>query len=120
MGIGERLESLLDDWDLTQKQLAHDLHIEASTLNGYIKGKRCPDYDTLIRMAEYFDVSTDYLLGVTNTRKRPDEPVNVRESELVGIYRDMMPENQDLLYEQAHFFHKRDMKQKGKKRESKT
>lgn len=119
MSIGERLESLLEDWDLTQKQLAQDLHIEASTLNGYIKGKRCPDYDTLICMAEYFDVSTDYLLGLTNTRRRPEEPANVRESELVGIYRDMLPENQDLLYEQAHFFYKRDMKQKGKKKDSK-
>lgn len=120
MGIGERLEGLLEDWDLTQKQLAQNLHIEASTLNGYIKGKRCPDYDTLIRMAEYFEVSTDYLLGLTNTRRRTEEPTNVRESELVGIYRDMLPENQDLLYEQAHFFYKRDLKQKGRKRVGKA
>ena len=116
MGIGERLEGLLEDWDLTQKQLARDLHIEASTLNGYIKGKRSPDYDTLIRMAQYFGVSTDYLLGVTNIRKGSGEAGTVRENELVGLYRDMMPENQDLLYEQAHFYHKRDMKQKSRRR----
>ncbi len=118
MGIGDRLESLLEDWDLTQKKLARDLHIEASTLNGYIKGKRCPDYDTLIRMAEYFEVSTDYLLGVTSIRKRSEEPINVCEGELIGIYRDMLPENQDLLMDQAHHFYKRDLKQKGKRKDN--
>ena len=40
-----------------------ELHIASTTLSGYINNHREPDFSTLIRMAHYFDVSTDYLLG---------------------------------------------------------
>lgn len=39
-------------------------------LSNYEQGSREPDYDTLILLADYYEVSTDYLLGITNVKKR--------------------------------------------------
>lgn len=119
MEFGERLECLLEEWDLTQRQLSQDLHIAATTLNGYIRGKRQPDYNTLISIAAYFDVSTDYLLGVTDRRKNLNEMLDVREGNLVGIYRNLLPEHKDIIYEQANFYQKVDAKHREQKRKKK-
>lgn len=119
MTLGERLEELLEERELTQRQIAKDLHIVPSTLNGYIKGHRQPDHETIIRMAEYFDVSTDYLLGVTSLKRGSQEIQDVREGNLLGIYRSLQPENQDLLMEQAHFYQRYDAKQKEQKEQKK-
>lgn len=112
MKFGERLEYLIEEREVTQRQVSDDLHIAPTTLNGYIKGNREPDYGTLIRIAAYFDVTTDYLLGVTNVRRYAEGPLDVREGDLVGIYRSLRPENQDLLIDQAHLFYKHDMKKR--------
>ena len=115
MGLGERLENLLEERELTQRKLAADLHMAPSTLNGYIKGHRQPDHETVIRIAEYFDVSTDYLLGVARGKKRR-EVLDVREGDLVGIYRKLRQEHKDLLLEQAHLYQKFDAREQEQKR----
>ncbi|WP_232329776.1 helix-turn-helix domain-containing protein [Sporosarcina sp. P37] len=48
---------------LTQKQLADQIKVTHVSISGYENGNRYPDTDTLQRLADYFDVSTDYLLG---------------------------------------------------------
>ena len=68
MKFSARLEDLLEEHNLTQRQLATELHIAPSTLNGYLRRGREPDFDTLIALAEYFEVSTDYLLGRSEER----------------------------------------------------
>ena len=68
MKFSNRLENLLEERNLTQKFLSKELNIAASTLNGYLRQNREPDFDTLINLAKYFNVSIDYLLGVTNIR----------------------------------------------------
>ncbi len=118
MNFGERLEYLIEERELTQRQVSNDLHIAPTTLNGYIKGNREPDYGTLIRIAEYFEVTIDYLLGVANVRRYADDPMDVREGDLVGIYRSLQPEKQNLLIDQAHLFYKYDMKQKERKKKN--
>ena len=52
--------------DLTQKELADILNIERSTLSSYETGRRYPTISVLIRIADTFDVSIDYLLGRKN------------------------------------------------------
>ena len=68
MELSRRLENLLEEHNLTQRQLSNELHIAPSTLNGYLRRNREPDFATLIKLAKYFKVSTDYLLGVTEIR----------------------------------------------------
>ena len=53
---------LLQSRDMTQKELAKALSLPVTTLNGYVRGHREPDYETLQRFADYFGVSCDYLL----------------------------------------------------------
>lgn len=115
MIFGERLRYLIETQALKQCQVATDLHIAPSTLSGYLTGEREPDYGTLIGIAEYFEVTIDYLLGATNTWKNTEDILDVREGDLVRIYRCLQPEKQDLLIEQAHLYHKYDLKQKKKK-----
>jgi len=53
--------------NMQQKELAAILNIKISTYCQYETGKRQPDYETLKRIANYFNVSTDYLLGAEKT-----------------------------------------------------
>lgn len=62
MEFGEILRELLYEWDITQKKLANDLNLASSTLGNYVRGVREPDFHTLKAIADYFQVSTDYLV----------------------------------------------------------
>lgn len=64
MSLGENLRLLREDKKISQLELSRHLNISNSTLSLYESDKRKPDYEILVRLAEYFSVSTDYLLGV--------------------------------------------------------
>lgn len=64
-----RLRDLREDSDLTQQALADYLHIRQNTYSQYETGQRQIPLDMLIRLALYFDTSTDYLLELTNERR---------------------------------------------------
>jgi len=51
---------------LSQQQLAKDLGVRQSTIAQWETNARSPNLDMLISIADYFDVSTDYLLGRDN------------------------------------------------------
>ncbi|MEC1824053.1 helix-turn-helix transcriptional regulator [Bacillus paralicheniformis] len=60
--LGDRLRELRESRKLTQDQLAEVLGISRGTYAHYEINKRKPDYDMLIKIADYYNVSTDYLL----------------------------------------------------------
>lgn len=57
------LEQLRTRADLSQKQLAALLNVTPSVVSQYENGKTMPGYDIMLNIAEYFQVSVDYLLG---------------------------------------------------------
>lgn len=61
----ERLKRLRGIKKKNQQEVADELGISRSTYSGYESGQREPDFDTLRRIADYFEVTTDYLLGVS-------------------------------------------------------
>lgn len=61
----ERLTLLRTDRQLRQRELARSLHVSTSAISNYEQKLRYPDIDMLIRIADYFEVTTDYLLGRT-------------------------------------------------------
>lgn len=63
MNFSNTLRTLIEDRHLTQKEIASSVGIAQNTLSSYINGKRQPDLQMLCLLAEYFNVSTDYLLG---------------------------------------------------------
>ena len=62
----KRLKHLRTINHLTQLELANMLNIERSTLSSYETGRRYPTLVILIRVADIFNVSVDYLLGREN------------------------------------------------------
>lgn len=74
--LGERIAKLRKQRNLSQYDLAERLGFSRGKLANYEQGSRQPDYDTLQKIADYFEVSTDYLLGRTNI---PDGSVELNE-----------------------------------------
>lgn len=58
-----RLKALRKARGISQLKLALDLNMNQNTISRYETMEREADYETLIRFADYFDVSLDYLLG---------------------------------------------------------
>lgn len=63
-----RLKQLRKERKISQLQLAFDLNMNQNTISRYENLERQADYETLIRFADYFDVSVDYLLGRTDKK----------------------------------------------------
>ncbi|EJQ15537.1 MULTISPECIES: helix-turn-helix domain-containing protein [Bacillus] len=61
--FGNIIRDLRKQKGITQKELAQLLQLSESTIGMYERNERQPDYNTLIRIADYFNVSTDFLLG---------------------------------------------------------
>jgi transcriptional regulator with XRE-family HTH domain len=67
--LANRLRKLREEKGLTQKELAQALGLNSkSTITNYEQNDRDPDYETLIKIAKYFEVSIDYLLGQKDKR----------------------------------------------------
>lgn len=66
--LSERLKQLRLEKDLRQDQLAKLVHVEKSSISMYENDVRQPSYEVLLRYADIFGVSVDYLLGRTTDR----------------------------------------------------
>ena len=63
-----RLKQLRKEKNISQLKPAFDLNMSQNTISRYETGEREADYASLIKFANYFNVSIDYLLGRTNTK----------------------------------------------------
>lgn len=71
--IGKNIKKLREGEKLNQKELAKALNISNTTLSQYETGQRTPSDDIKIKIAEFFNVSLDYLLGRTDVRNPEDK-----------------------------------------------
>ena len=76
--LSKRLTELRKEKGVTQKDMSLLLGITRPAYTAYEMGKRKPDYETIIKLADYFNVTVDYLLGRTECRSAR----LVREEEL--------------------------------------
>ncbi len=67
--FNERLRELREDNNLKQKELAEKILVDQRSLSFYEIGKYEPNIETLKKIALYFNVSVDYLLGLTDEIK---------------------------------------------------
>lgn len=65
--LGELIAELRQDRGLTQKELGDILCVSSGTISNYENGVHLPDVDKVIALANYFHVTTDYLLGRTSS-----------------------------------------------------
>lgn len=85
-----RIRSLRTEKNITQLRLSMELEIAQETISAYEKGKYSPSLHTLIKLADLFDVSIDYLVGRSDTRNA--EASNLLQDEealLVSRYRKL-------------------------------
>lgn len=66
--FGERLKELMEEKEYTLKKVADGIQSTPTTISYWINGKRQPTADNILAVAEFFDVSTDYLLGRSEYR----------------------------------------------------
>ncbi len=69
MSFSKRLKYLREQQNLTQKQVAESVGMAQMAYQRYEYGTREPAYKNLIALADYFDVSLDYLVGRSNNPK---------------------------------------------------
>ncbi|MDE6005861.1 MAG: helix-turn-helix domain-containing protein [Oscillospiraceae bacterium] len=69
----EQLQSLRKAKGLTQEEMAQSIGVSLSTYQKYERDVISPPYDTLLKIADFYDVTTDYLLG----RKTFQDPINL-------------------------------------------
>lgn len=71
--IGKRIKLLRTEKDVTQKELADFLGLTPKMISFYEKGERFPPHDIIYKLSDYFNVTTDYLLGKTDKKNASDE-----------------------------------------------
>lgn len=67
--FGERLKDLRNLQPITQTRLAEDLGVTINTISNWETGRQMPATDMMIRIADYFNVSADYLVGLTDNKE---------------------------------------------------
>ena len=66
--ILERIRELREDSDLSQKDLAEYLQVHQTTYSSYELGKLGVTADVLVKLAQFYKVSADYILGLTDSK----------------------------------------------------
>ena len=67
--FAERIKELRLEHGLTQEQLGKIIGVKHFSIYSYEKGRACPEMKGLVALADYFDVSMDYLAGRTDKRE---------------------------------------------------
>lgn len=95
--FGTRLAALRKQKKLSQYELAEKLGFSRGKLANYEQGTREPDYETLKFLANFFDVSIDYLLGNSDSRELSDEEEfqNFIEDPELEMWYKQLPNNKE-------------------------
>ena len=87
--IGKRIYALIKQQKITAKELAQATDIKESALTGYKKGSHAPSAEALIKISEFFNVTTDWLLTGKESVNMPisDITLSADEAELLELYK---------------------------------
>lgn len=84
---------------LTMKQLGIELGMAESTVSLYETGKRSPDIQSLIRIADFFNVSLDYLCG--REYDNSERVITSKQSKVLSLFDDLNEEGKEKLIDYA-------------------
>lgn len=82
--FGENLKQLRKSRELTQKDLGAKVGLSKAVVSKYENSMGYPSFDVLVRIAQYFGVSTDYLLGVA--RGKTIDVSGLTDSQIASIH----------------------------------
>jgi len=98
MNFANNLKNLRESNNITQEQLAEYLKVSRPTVAGYETKSRQPDYERLEKIAEYFNVSIDYLITGYEQKNKEILKENILDQEVLRSYRTLTIESkQDVL-----------------------
>ncbi len=94
MTFVEILNDLLLERGKTKVDLSTEAGIPYTTICGWLKAGRLPDYNAITKLANYFQISADYILGIENEEgikkySYPQTQTSIDEQELLRAYRQM-------------------------------
>lgn len=79
--FSERLRELREERGLTMQKLGEEIGTSGVSIGYYEKGQRVPDIHTLSNMCKFFDVTSDYLIGLTDYRENKDMTAQLKIAE---------------------------------------
>lgn len=65
--VGQKIREQRGQWKWSQQELADQLHVTRQTISKWERGRSYPDLESLVVLTQLFEVSADYLLGLTTT-----------------------------------------------------
>lgn len=94
--FADRLKILRRGAKLTQKEFAQAINVAVGTVGMWEIGKREPDFNTTSRIADFFDVSVDYLLGREDPKETPtpvsESGLSEKDKRLARWFQSLPPE----------------------------
>lgn len=110
----ERMKALRKEKDITLEELSEILGTTKATLSRYENNLRIPNVDFIDELANFFNVSTDYLLGRTDIKNQSEKISNAVEDdpELIEFWNELKErEDLQLLFKQTKNLSPKDIKQ---------
>lgn len=89
-----RLKSVREKRGISQRKVADEIGIAPQSYWQYESGKYEPDLATLLKIAKFYDISVDYLLGASDV----PQVFSVEEARTVALLRSIDPECREMLY----------------------
>lgn len=106
--LGVRIRAIREDHEVMQKDLAEALTVDQSTLSKFEQDKRIPSVNFIIEFCKYFNVSTDFLLGLSDDY-RPPVSISIQPTLLSrDPYADLSAEHRATLDALADVFRKQE------------
>ena len=96
MTIGQRIAQKRKELGLSQEALGSKLGVSRQSIYKWEADSALPEVDKLIALSRLFGVTTDYLLGLTDTPE-PPFPVSASERELLTLFRTLSREQKELI-----------------------
>ena len=90
-----RIKQLREDQGKSQKEVSVDLGVSQATVSGWESGLKTPSAKSTLRIAKYFKVSVDYLLGLTDENEGPLSEIGEEalDDELISRVKALSPED---------------------------
>lgn len=94
--LGYTIKELRREKGISQRELAAAMGLGTTAINNYENGYRTPDADVVIRLSKYFDVSTDYLLGMSHFRDASTwSNTEAQAINIANLLEDLRPDVRD-------------------------
>ena len=94
--FAQRLRELRKDNNISQKRLSNFLNFGYTAIANYESGRNQPSLDTVKKIAQFFGVTVDYLIGGSDY-PRSEKDITEKEEELLMIFRRINDEERDAL-----------------------